>query len=82
MELYQLRSFVCVAREGNLTRASQQLHLTQPAVSTQIKALEDELDEKLFERKPRSLVLTAAGKMLLARAEEVLDLIGHTRGRN
>jgi DNA-binding transcriptional LysR family regulator len=74
MELYQIRSFVRVARTGNLTRASEELNLTQPAVSQQIKALETDLGELLFERTGRRLLLTPAGRHLLERAEEILEL--------
>lgn len=72
MELYQLRSFVAVAEAGHLTRASEKLHVSQPAVSAQIKALEDELDLALFERTSSGMVLTPAGRRLLADAEKVL----------
>ena len=72
MELYQLRSFVAVAEAGHLTRAAEKLHVSQPAVSAQIKALEDELDLALFERTSSGMVLTAAGARLLANAEKVL----------
>lgn len=72
MELYQLRSFVAVAEAGHLTRAAEKLHVSQPAVSAQIKALEDELDLALFERTSSGMVLTAAGARLLADAEKVL----------
>jgi len=72
MELYQLRSFVAVAEAGHLTRASEKLHVSQPAVSAQIKALEDELDLALFERTSSGMVLTSAGQRLLADAEKVL----------
>ena len=72
MELYQLRSFVAVAEAGHLTRAAERLHVSQPAVSAQIKALEDELELTLFERTPSGMVLTAAGQRLLADAEKVL----------
>ena len=72
MELYQLRSFVAVAEAGHLTRAAEKLHVSQPAVSAQIKALEDELELMLFERTPSGMVLTAAGHRLLADAEKVL----------
>ncbi len=72
MELYQLRSFVAVAEAGHLTRAAEKLHVSQPAVSAQIKALEDELDLALFERTSSGMVLTSAGERLLADAEKVL----------
>jgi DNA-binding transcriptional LysR family regulator len=72
MELYQLRSFVAVAEAGHLTRASEKLHVSQPAVSGQIKALEDELELALFERTSSGMELTFAGQRLLADAEKVL----------
>lgn len=72
MELYQLRSFVAVAEVGHLTRAAEKLHISQPAVSAQIRALEDELDLALFERTSSGMVLTAAGARLLVDAEKVL----------
>jgi DNA-binding transcriptional LysR family regulator len=72
MELYQLRSFVAVAEAGHLTHAAETLHVSQPAVSAQIKALEDELKLVLFERTSSGMVLTSAGKRLLADAEKVL----------
>ena len=50
MELYQLRTFVVVADTGHLTQASERLHLSQPAVSAHIKALEQQLEIRLFER--------------------------------
>jgi DNA-binding transcriptional LysR family regulator len=65
MELYQLRSFAAVAELGHLTRASERLHISQPAVSAQIKALEDELGVALFERVSSGMVLTSAGRKLL-----------------
>jgi DNA-binding transcriptional LysR family regulator len=72
MELYQLRSFVAVAEAGHLTRAAEKLHVSQPAVSAQIKALEDELELALFERTSSGMVLTPAGERLLVDAEKVL----------
>ncbi len=73
MELYQLRSFAAIAELGHLTRAAERLHVSQPAVSAQIKALEDELGVTLFERVSSGMVLTAAGRRLLPVAEKVLD---------
>ena len=72
MELYQIRAFVAVAESGHLTRAAERLHISQPALSGQIKALESLLDLKLFERAPGGMVLTNAGKQLLPRAREAL----------
>jgi molybdate transport repressor ModE-like protein len=64
MELYQLRAFAAVAETGQLTRAAKRLHLSQPALSAQIKALEDELGQILFERTPGGMTLTAGGRDL------------------
>jgi DNA-binding transcriptional LysR family regulator len=73
MELYQLRTFVAVAEAGHLTQASERLHLSQPAVSAQIKALEERLEIRLFERTATGMELTGAGRELLALARKVLD---------
>lgn len=72
MELYQLRTLVTVAEEGNFTRAGKRVHATQPAVSAHIKALEEELGVQLFHRTPRGVELTAAGSELIEDAIEVL----------
>jgi len=72
MELYQLRTFAAVAEERHLTRAAERLHLSQPAVSGQIKALENEFEVRLFERLATGMELTAAGRELLAHATKVL----------
>jgi DNA-binding transcriptional LysR family regulator len=72
MELYQLRAFAAVAELGHLTRAAERLHISQPALSGQIKALESRLDLKLFDRAPSGMVLTHAGRQLLPRALEAL----------
>jgi DNA-binding transcriptional LysR family regulator len=72
MELYQLRSFLAVAELGHLTRAAERLHVSQPALSAQIKALEDELSVVLFERGATGMTLTAAGRQLLPEAERVV----------
>jgi DNA-binding transcriptional LysR family regulator len=73
VELYQLRSFVAVAEAGHLTRAADRLHISQPAVSAQIKALEEELEVELFERKSSGMALTGAGKRLLGEAQKLLS---------
>jgi len=73
MEIYQLRSFAAVAEVGHLTRAAERLHISQPALSSQIKALEDELGLALFERTPVGMALTTAGRRLLSQAQSVLS---------
>jgi DNA-binding transcriptional LysR family regulator len=73
MELYQLRTFVAVAEEGSITGAGKRIHATQPAVSAHIKALEDELGVRLFDRVPRGVELTQAGAELVQDAIEVLS---------
>lgn len=72
MDLHQLKTFVAVAREGSITRASERLHLSQPAVSAHIKAIEDAFDLKLFERTARGMTLTPEGQRLLEKAELAL----------
>ncbi|MGB1110394.1 MAG: LysR family transcriptional regulator [Gammaproteobacteria bacterium] len=73
MELYQLRTFVKVADEGNLTRAAELLFTSQPAISAQIKALEDELGISLFERTSKGMKLTAKGQLLYTQAMGTLE---------
>lgn len=73
MELYQLKTFVKVADTGNLTRASAALFTSQPAISAQIKALEDELGLQLFSRTPKGMQLTAAGQHLYEHANTTLN---------
>lgn len=72
MELYLLRTFVIVAEQGHLTKAAALLHVSQPAVSGQIKALEEQLGLKLFERGPSGVRLTKAGEALLPHAKSVV----------
>lgn len=73
MELFHLRTFVTVAEEGHLTRASERLFTSQPAISAQLKALEEELGVTLFDRTPKGMQLTAAGERLLDDARRSLD---------
>ncbi|MBM2884357.1 LysR family transcriptional regulator [Chromobacterium phragmitis] len=83
MEIYQLRTFVTVAQQGHLTQAAELLHLSQPAVTAQIKALEEEVGMPLFERSAGGVSLTRAGQELLPQAQGVLtaarDIIHHAR---
>lgn len=79
MELYQLKTFVAIAQEGSLTRAAERVFTSAPAVSAQLKALEDELGVKLFERTPRGMSLTQPGEGLLAEAQRTLDAAARMR---
>ncbi|HKK92486.1 MAG TPA: LysR family transcriptional regulator [Longimicrobiales bacterium] len=69
-----LAYFRAVAHEGNLTRAADTLHVSQSAVSVQIRKLEKSLGHELFERRNRSLVLTEAGRIALDHADEIFSL--------
>lgn len=79
MELRVLKYFLMIAREENITRAAQLLHVTQPTLSRQIKDLEEELGVKLFERGNHSIVLTQDGLLLRRRAQELVELAERTR---
>ena len=92
MELRQLRYFVAVARRRHFTAAAEALHVAQPALSQQIRALEDELHVRLLDRTSHRVRLTPAGETFLPRAERVLaeavaaatemgEFAGLTRGR-
>lgn len=76
MELRQLRYFVAVAEEANISRAAKKIFLTQPALSRQIKALEEEIGQCLLERQAHSIRLTPAGEALLGEARELLQHAG------
>ena len=75
MDLQQLRTFRTVARRRSFTRAAQELHLSQPAVSRQVEALEASLGASLFSRQGRRVALTEAGRRLLDYAERILELV-------
>lgn len=79
METNLLRTFVTVAQHKHLTRAAQILHLTQPAVSGHIKALEGLLNLRLFERSSAGVTLTPAGQALLPKAESALHAMSALR---
>ena len=76
MELRHLRYFVMAAEERNISRAAARLFVSQPAVSRQIRDLEDELGLQLFDRKPAGLRLTEAGGTALFHAREILRQVG------
>ena len=74
MEIRTLRYFLAAAREENMTRAAEQLHVTQPTLSKQLKGLEDELGKKLFIRHNFSIALTEEGILLRNRAEDLISM--------
>ena len=92
MEIRQLRAFVAIAESGTFTAGAQRVHVTQAAISMQIRQLENELGAKLFVRAPRRVILTEAGEHLLQRArlilrehdaslDEIAELAGAKKGR-
>lgn len=78
MEIRVLRYFLEVAREENITRAADAMHVSQPTVSRQLKELEEELGKKLFVRSNYSVKLTEEGILLRKRAEDILDMVDKT----
>ena len=76
LNYHHLRYFWAAAREGGVTRASEKLHISQPAVSAQIRDLEQALGEKLFTRSGRSIALTETGRVVYRYAEEIFGLGG------
>ncbi len=79
MTIHQLRIFRTVAKHHSYSRAAEELRLTQPAVSAQVRELERTLDATFFERVGRTIVLTEAGKELLAYAQRVCTLIDEAK---
>jgi DNA-binding transcriptional LysR family regulator len=79
MDFRQLRTFSCVAELGSLSKASDTLRVAQPALSRQIKLLEHELRTELFTRNGRGMVLTEAGRLLLARTSGIVRQIDQIR---
>ncbi|RJF92329.1 LysR family transcriptional regulator [Noviherbaspirillum saxi] len=78
MEIYQLRTFITVAKLGHITKAADALHVTQPAVTGHVKALEQELGITLFDRGHGRISLTKAGEMLLPEVEKTLSAFNAT----
>jgi DNA-binding transcriptional LysR family regulator len=72
VEIRQLRYFISTLRHGSLRAAAREHFITQPAVSIQLKKLEDELGEKLYVRRGRRIEPTQAGALVLAGAEEIV----------
>src|ERR1700676_4310272 len=81
MELRHLRYFVAVGEEQHYGRAASRLRVAQPALSRQIQDLEAEVGFKLFDRLPRGVKLTAAGKLLLQDARRILQEVNEAAGR-
>src|SRR5438045_6173361 len=79
MEIHQLRYFVAVAEEGSFSNAAEREHVSQPSLSQQIHKLEEELNQQLFDRLPRSVVLTEASRTLLVYSRQILSGIAEAR---
>ena len=79
MEIHQLRYLVAVADEGSFSRAAAKVRVAQPSLSQQIRKLEAEVGQPLFDRLPRSVVLTEAGHCLIDYARQILASIGDAR---
>ncbi|MDY4082393.1 MAG: LysR family transcriptional regulator [Candidatus Metalachnospira sp.] len=78
MEIRVLRYFLEIARVGNMSRAAETLHISQPTLSKQMKELEEELGKKLFRRGSVGITLTDEGMLLRKRAEDILDMVDKT----
>lgn len=78
MEIRVLRYFLEIARENNMSRAAETLHVSQPTLSKQMKDLENELGKKLFRRGSTSIHLTDEGMLLRKRAEDILAMVDKT----
>lgn len=79
MELHQIQCFLAVVEEGGFNRATSRLHMTQPALSYQIKQLEQELGTVLFHRRPRGVSPTEAGRVLFHHAQEIVESVRRAR---
>ena len=79
MDIRQLRYFITVVNEGNISNAARALNMSQPPLSTQIRQLEEELGCALFDRNTRHIQLTDAGRLLYDRANTILDFLSTTQ---
>ncbi len=82
MELRVLRYFIAIAREKNMTKAAQRLHISQPSLSKEIRKLEDELGHTLFIRTNRNMLLTDEGMLLRKRVEDILAMVDRIFSRD
>lgn len=73
LNFHHLRYFWAVARKGGVRKAAQELNVSQPSISAQLKLLEEALGEKLFQRSGRNLVLTESGQLVLSYADEIFS---------
>ena len=73
-----LQYFLTVAREGNITKAAELLHITQPTLSRQLMQLEEEMGVQLFERSQHRIKLTQAGELLVHRGKDILEMVEKT----
>jgi DNA-binding transcriptional LysR family regulator len=78
MDIRDMRYFLAIAEEGNISKASKRLNIAQPALSRQMKQLEDNLGVQLFERGSRRIKLTEAGQLMRERVEQILELVEGT----
>jgi LysR family hydrogen peroxide-inducible transcriptional activator len=81
MEMHQLRYFVAVARTGSFSRAAEQCYVSQPSLSQQIQKLEQSVGQRLFDRLGRRATLTDAGRLLLERAQGILESVDDVERR-
>ena len=79
MEDHKLRVFCAVAETKSFSKASELIHLTQPAVSLQVQAMEELYETRLFDRSGNSINMTPAGEILYKRAKEILALYEQNR---
>ena len=79
MDIRQLRYYIAVVEEGNISSAARSLHVSQPPLSSSMQSLEEELGVRLFDRGPRKIVLTDAGKALYGRAQVLVNMFDSVR---
>lgn len=78
MDIKQIINFITIVEEGNITKAAQKLHISQPPLSNQLKALEEELGVKLIERGSRKVTLTDVGTLLYKRGKDMVSVFEST----